>query len=54
VERKSGYRKSADEILSQYRDVVKELKRGTSIRRTMKLTGRSMGTVMKVKKLVFG
>jgi len=54
VGRKKGYRKSADEILSQYRDVVKELKRGTSIRRTMKLTGKSMGTVMKVKKLVFG
>ena len=52
VGRKEGYKKSDAEILDQYKDVVKELKRGTSIRRTMKLTDRSMGTVVKVKRII--
>lgn len=52
VGRKTGYVKSDSEILDQYKDVVKELKRGTSIRRTMKLTDRSMGTVVKVKRII--
>lgn len=52
VGRKLNYRKSDEEILEEYSDVVKYLKKGQSIRNTMKLTNRSNGTIMKVKKLI--
>lgn len=48
--RKEGSSKSKDQLLSEYPNVVKELKRGTSIRRTAKLCDCSPTTVAKVKK----
>jgi|SRR5690554_3464879 len=52
VGRKKGYRKSDEDILEEYSDVVKYLKKDRSVREIMKLTGRSNGTIMKVKKLL--
>lgn len=52
VGRKVGYQKEKNEILEQYKDVVKLLKQDYSIRKIMKLTDRSNGTVMKVKRLI--
>lgn len=52
VGRKEGFRKTDEELLEQYKDVVKELNRGTSVRRVMKLTDRSSGTIMKVKRII--
>lgn len=50
--RKVGYRKSNDELLEENKDVVKFIRQNQSIRNIMKLTGKSSGTVQKVKKLV--
>lgn len=52
VGRKKGYRKTEEQLLEEYKDVVKLLKQGYSIRKIAKLTDRSNGTVMKVKKLI--
>lgn len=52
VGRKEGYRKNLDQFLNDHKDVVKLLKQGYSVRKTMKLTDKSSGTVQKVKKLV--
>ena len=52
VGRKEGFRKDETDILEEYKDVVKLLKQGYSVRKVMKLTDRSNGTVMKVKKLI--
>ena len=52
VGRKEGYKKSDEEILNDYKDVVKLLKQGYSVRKVMKLTDRSNGTIQKVKKLI--
>ncbi len=52
VGRKEGYRKDLDQFLNDHKDVVKLLKQGYSVRKTMKLTDKSSGTVQKVKKLV--
>jgi DNA invertase Pin-like site-specific DNA recombinase len=52
VGRKEGYRKNLDQILNDHKDVVKLLKQGYSVRKVMKLTDKSSGTVQKVKKLV--
>jgi DNA invertase Pin-like site-specific DNA recombinase len=52
VGRKEGYKKSDEEILNDYKDVVKLLKQGYSVRKVMKLTDRSNGTIQKVKKLL--
>ncbi len=50
--RKVGSTESTKTILEKHKDVVKFLKQGQSVRNTMKLTGKSSGTVQKVKKLV--
>lgn len=50
--RKTGYRKSNDELLEENKDVVKFIRKEQSIRNIMKLTGKSSGTIQKVKKLV--
>lgn len=50
--RKVGYRKSNEEFLQENKDVVKFFKQEQSIRNIMKLTGKSSGTIQKVKKLV--
>lgn len=52
VGRKEGYRKNLDQFLNDHKDVVKLLKQGYSVRKTMKLADKSSGTVQKVKKLV--
>ncbi len=52
VGRKKGYRKSDEEILKDYPNVIKYLKKERPIREIMKLTGKSNGTIMKVKKIL--
>lgn len=50
--RKVGSTKDDAKLLSEHADIVKFLRQGQSIRNTMKLTGKSSGTVQKVKKLM--
>ena len=50
--RERGSKESKEVFLSKYPEVVKHLKKGQSIRNTMKLAGVSLGTVQKVKGLV--
>lgn len=52
VGRKDGFRKDEEALLIEYKDVVKLLKQGYSVRKTMKLTDKSSGTVQKIKKLL--
>lgn len=52
VGRKEGFKKDEETILSEHKDVVKLLKQGFSVRKTMKLTDKSSGTIMKVKKIM--
>lgn len=52
VGRKKGYKKSEDDIIKEHRDVIKYLRQGQSVRNTMKLTGKSSGTVQKIKNLI--
>ena len=52
VGRKEGFRKDNEAILSEHKDVVKLLKQGYSVRKVMKLTDKSSGTVQKVKRLI--
>lgn len=51
--RPKGTKKTADQLKVEYPNVVKELKRGTSLRRTAKLCDVSLSTVQRVKKEVF-
>ena len=48
--RPQGTKKTADQLKADYPSVVKELKRGTSIRRTAKLCDVSNSTVQRIKK----
>jgi DNA invertase Pin-like site-specific DNA recombinase len=50
--RKEGSIKEDKKLLSEHSDIVKFIKQGQSVRNTMKLTGKSSGTVQKIKKLV--
>ena len=43
-----------DEILSKYKTVVKELKKGESLRRSAKIGGCSLGTAQKVQRILTG
>jgi transposase len=43
-------KKSAEQLRAEYSNVVKELKHGTSVRRTAKLCDVSNSTVQRVKK----
>ncbi len=52
VGRKNGYQKSDAQFLEENKDVVKLLKQGLSIRKVMKLSDKSSGTVQKVKKFI--
>ena len=52
VGRKEGFRKDADLLLNEHKDIVKLLKQGLSVRKVMKLTDKSSGTVQKIKKLL--
>ena len=48
--RPKGTRKSAEQLRKEYPKVVRELKKGTSLRRTAKLCDVSLSTVQRVKK----
>jgi len=50
--RKVGSTKDDIKLLSEHADIVKFLRQGQSVRNTMKLTGKSSGTVQKVKKIM--
>jgi DNA invertase Pin-like site-specific DNA recombinase len=52
VGRKNGFIKDKETLLNQHKDVVKYLRQGQSVRNTMKLTGKSSGTVQKIKGLI--
>jgi DNA invertase Pin-like site-specific DNA recombinase len=52
VGRKEGFRKDKDLLLQEHKDVVKLLKQDYSVRKVMKLTDKSSGTIMKIKKLM--
>ena len=48
--RKVGYRKSLEKKETEYKAVIRELKKGTSVRRTAKLCDVSASTVQRIKK----
>jgi DNA invertase Pin-like site-specific DNA recombinase len=50
--RKAGSLKENKALLSEHSDITKFLKQGQSVRNIMKLTGKSSGTVQKIKKLI--
>jgi DNA invertase Pin-like site-specific DNA recombinase len=52
VGRKNGFTKDKETLLNQHKDVVKYLRQGQSVRNTMKLTGKSSGTVQKIKGII--
>jgi DNA invertase Pin-like site-specific DNA recombinase len=52
VGRKVGFRKDEEILLTEHKDIVKLLKQGYSVRKVMKLTDKSSGTVQKIKKLL--
>jgi len=52
VGRKEGFKKDSETLLNEHKDIVKLLKQGYSVRKIMKLTDKSSGTVQKVKKLL--
>ena len=51
VGRKPGSIKSVEKLKEEYKDVIKELEKGESIRRTAKLHDVSISTVQRIKKL---
>jgi transposase-like protein len=52
VGRKNGYVKDKEALLQEHKDVVKLLRQGYSVRKTMKLTDKSSGTIQKMKKII--
>lgn len=52
VGRKEGFKKDVETLLNEHKDIVKLLKQGYSVRKTMKLTDKSSGTVQKIKKIM--
>lgn len=52
VGRKEGFRKDTDMLLKEHKDIVKLLKQDFSVRKVMKLTDKSSGTIQKIKKLM--
>ena len=52
VGRKEGFKKDTETLLTEHKDVVKLLKQGYSVRKKMKLTDKSSGTIQKIKKLI--
>lgn len=49
--RKKGSTKDTKQLLTEHSDIVKFLRQGQSVRNTMLLTGKSNGTIQKVRKL---
>ena len=52
VGRKEGFRKDKEMLMNEHKDVVKLIKQGFSVRKVMKLTDKSSGTIQKIKKLI--
>ena len=52
VGRKEGFKKDNETLLTEHKDVVKLLKQGYSVRKTMKLTDKSSGTIQKITKII--
>ena len=52
VGRKEGFKKDNETLLTEHKDILKLLKQGYSVRKTMKLTDKSSGTVQKIKKII--
>lgn len=52
VGRKEGYTKDKETLLAEHKDVVKLLRKKLSVRNIMNITGKSSGTVQKIKKLL--
>jgi DNA invertase Pin-like site-specific DNA recombinase len=50
--RKVGSEKDTKKLITEHADIVKFLKQGQSVRNIMKLTGKSSGTVQKIKKII--
>ncbi|MDQ0066955.1 recombinase family protein [Chryseobacterium lathyri] len=50
--REKGSMESVDDFLSKYKEVIKSLKKGNSIRDTAKICSISIGTVQKVKNVI--
>lgn len=50
--RKVGSTKDTNELLKEHADVVKFIRQKQSVRNVMKLTGKSNGTVQKIRKIV--
>ena len=50
--RKKGSLKDNSQLLKEHTDIVKFLRQGQSVRNTMKLTGKSSGTIQKVKQIM--
>ena len=50
VGRKKGFRKDKNQLLNEHKDVAKLLRQGYSIRKVMKLTDKSSGTIQKIKR----
>jgi DNA invertase Pin-like site-specific DNA recombinase len=52
IGRNIGYKKENTILMEEHKDAVKLLKQGYSIRKVMKLTDKSSGTIQKLKKLI--
>ena len=52
VGRKVGYRKSAEQMREQYKEEIKLLRKGYSLRNIAKITGTSINTIRKCKALM--
>jgi DNA invertase Pin-like site-specific DNA recombinase len=52
VGRKVGYQKTEDVMKQQYLEEMKLLKKGYSLRNVSKITGTSLNTLQKIKKLI--
>lgn len=50
--RKVGFRKNEEKFLEENKDIIKFIKQEQSIRNIMKLTGKSSGTIQKVKRII--
>lgn len=50
--RKVGSEKDQKKLILEHSDIIKFLKQGQSVRNTMKLTGKSSGTIQKIKKIM--
>ena len=50
--RKIGSEKDPKKLVSEHSDIIKFLRQNQSVRNTMKLTGKSCGTIMKIKRIL--